>query len=260
MADKGIIFSAAMVRALLDERKTQTRRLLSPKPIAYVTSAQQVGIEKATKRPVFNFYNAAGDVMYAMPCTHGNDAEYVAAYAVGDRLYVREAVAAEELSLPPTSRPTTKRERALSGRTSIIICDELDGSDGVRYLADEAWRPIENTPEAGNRWSALFGYGGKHPDGLRGKGVPSIHMPRWASRLTLTVTDVRVQRLQDISEVDAIREGVTLIEGSLENPVEAYTDLWNSLHTKPGETWADNPWIVAVTFKVAHRNIDQVAS
>ena len=89
-----------------------------------------------------------------------------------------------------------------------------------------------------------------------GKWKSPIHMPRWASRLTLVVTDVRVQRLHSINEADAIREGVTLIEESLENPRDAFVLLWNSIHGP--EAWALNPWVAALTFTVHRCNIDQM--
>ena len=98
---------------------------------------------------------------------------------------------------------------------------------------------------------------------------PSIHMPRWASRLTLTVTEVRVQRLQEISEADAVAEGINpCAEGARcpegahgaccgqYDPVGEYRDLWNSIHGQ--YAWHGNPWVRATTFTVAHRNIDQV--
>ena len=90
-------------------------------------------------------------------------------------------------------------------------------------------------------------------------------MPRWASRLTLTVTDVRVQRLQDISEADAVAEGCDAVlaltikrpNGAHPgNPRECYCDLWNSLHGHGA--WDANPWVVAVTFTVQRGNIDQL--
>lgn len=101
---------------------------------------------------------------------------------------------------------------------------------------------------------------------------PSIHMPRWASRLILIVTDVRVQRLVEISEDDARAEGIYEFrrigdgpghaiwgydgcEWRSQTPSEAFVDLWDSL-SKPGATWANNPWVVAITF-IPHRcNID----
>lgn len=109
---------------------------------------------------------------------------------------------------------------------------------------------------------------------------PSIHMPRWASRLTLTVTDVRVQRLQDISEEDAIAEGISVgkpmaevpgsrgdiyhdgvtdpIDGWTRDPVEAYRHLWEYING--AGSWDANPFVAAYTFEVERRNIDAPAT
>lgn len=88
---------------------------------------------------------------------------------------------------------------------------------------------------------------------------PSIFMPRFASRLTLTVTDVRVERLQDISEADAIAEGVGGTEFWREDRPASicYSVLWDSING-PG-AWAANPWVAAYSFEVHHSNIDQMA-
>mgnify|MGYP001116716775 CR=1 FL=1 len=98
---------------------------------------------------------------------------------------------------------------------------------------------------------------------------PAIHMPRWASRITLRITDVRVERLNDISEADARAEGIT--DGGCLNcgesePCEcgdpmpdardAYVNLWQSLHG-PG-SWQENPWVWRIAFRVILANIDQV--
>jgi hypothetical protein len=99
--------------------------------------------------------------------------------------------------------------------------------------------------------------------GLWGKARVAIHMPRWLSRLTLTVTDVRVQRLQEISEEDALAEGVMKIGRRWEvddivatpiGAVDAYRSLWNCING--AGIWDANPWIVALTFTVAKQNID----
>jgi len=95
--------------------------------------------------------------------------------------------------------------------------------------------------------------------------APSIHMPRWASRLTLTVTEVRVQRLQEISAADSIAEGVecdtcTAMGQSACHgrgcfaSIDAYRNLWNSLHGP--DAWDANPWICAISFTVQKGNID----
>ena len=142
-------------------------------------------------------------------------------------------------------------------RTEVVVIDDLDGRDGIRYTADDTWIPIANTMEAGHAWSDLFYYRGRGKGSI-GNMVPPIHMPRWASRITLTVTDVRVQRLQEISEADAIAEGIDATATKhFGNPVKAYAALWNSLHGAENEhSWEANPWIVAVTFDVREGNID----
>ncbi|OOG75587.1 hypothetical protein B0E45_01265 [Sinorhizobium sp. A49] len=100
---------------------------------------------------------------------------------------------------------------------------------------------------------------------------PSIFMPRWASRLTLIVTDVRVERLQDISEADAIAEGVEIASidpawpgyrdygnDKVMNPAAKgnYRTLWD--HINGAGAWTANPWVVAYTFRVIRQNIDQI--
>lgn len=77
---------------------------------------------------------------------------------------------------------------------------------------------------------------------------PSIHMPRWASRILLEITEVRVERLQSISEADARAEGcVSDVEG---DAADHYASLWDSINGKrPGMAWADNPWVCAVSFR-----------
>lgn len=258
MADKGIIFSAPMVRALLDGRKTQTRRLLKSQPVGRVWDVRRVGTEKATGRPAFNFFDDCNQPIYAIPTAYGYKGEYVAPYASGDRLYVREAFGFNhyeyERGRVPSYRPDDLEDQHLSYRATE---DDCEIRSELRYR-------------------------------------PSIHMPRWASRLWLAVTDVRVQRLQDIAEAEAIAEGVVWQEPSEEDlqwaaeqaveygtsadldgvwlvpgtdggdgrqiwgctPQQAYQFLWNSLHTEPGTRWQDNPWIVAVSFDVNNGNID----
>ena len=99
-----------------------------------------------------------------------------------------------------------------------------------------------------------------------GRLRPGMHMPRWASRLTLIVTDVRVERLQAITDEDARAEGCSGCLGPNPDfpdewdptPRKEFDQLWNTLHDKPGTTWADNPWIYAVTFQVVRANINEI--
>lgn len=203
MNTKGIVFSAPMVRALLDGRKTQTRRLL--------------------RNP--EYYGCpTGD------CPHEKQAECDAAmstvpkpYAPGDHLYVREhwKVDAEyDVFAPVELRELPSFDQ--------VVC----------YLA--------TAPEESRR------------DPVWGKHRQGMHMPRWASRLWLAVADVRVQRLQDISEADSIAEGID--EAAIQHfghPIKAYAALWDHLHGGESDHgWSANPWIVAVTFDVHEGNVD----
>ena len=179
MPDRPILFSAPMVRALLDGRKTQTRRALKFQP------APGISIVRKTIRPM----DTAPYHAFERRSLYGNYAgELDVKVKRGDRLWVRESVIGEELD---------------------------SGLDGVRYLADDAFIPIQPDPSAAIKWLELHTYRG-HSGSPIGKPVPSIHMPRWVSRITLIVTDVRVERLQDISEADAIAEGVVAGKASFD--------------------------------------------
>lgn len=94
-------------------------------------------------------------------------------------------------------------------------------------------------------------------DSWDGRRVPSIHMPRCASRVLLEITDVRAQRVQEISEEDAIAEGVSCAGGiwfgagePREAPRAAFAALWDSINAKRGFGWVVNPWVWAISFKV----------
>ncbi len=159
----------------------------------------------------------------------------------GDILALTAAVEAERARIVARLRRDAK-ECGPAGYTVLM------------QAANDEWKPIANSKEASERWVDLYGYRGK-----RGANVAPIHMPRWASRLTLTVTDVRVQRLQEISEADAEVEGVELAvfpDWPVTTFRGAYRGLWESLHG-PG-AWAENPWVAAITFTIECRNIDAV--
>jgi len=214
MADKPIIFSAPMVRALIDGRKTQTRRLMPHQETLKVAYSPIVsGIR------IFNY---AGEEEISRPPVK-----------VGDRLYVREhwrtADAYDDLS------PS-----------------QMGGEEPVIYLADDT---LET-------W-------GWRNDFVPGRFRQAMHMPRWASRLTLTVTDVRVQRLQEISAADSIAEGVQCGTCEFMNTsacngrgcfasIAAFQALWNSLHGP--DAWDANPWVAAYSFTVQRGNIDSLTT
>ena len=76
---------------------------------------------------------------------------------------------------------------------------------------------------------------------------PSLHMPRWASRITLEITDVRVERVQEITEKEAKAEGVLPCDGM--TAVYWFSEAWDSLYAKKGLGWNDNPWVWVITFR-----------
>ena len=81
--------------------------------------------------------------------------------------------------------------------------------------------------------------------------MPSIHMPRWASRITLEITNIRAEKLQKISDLEARMEGVDpTTSGGVMGCKRGFMDLWDSINSKrPGCSWSDNPWVWVVEFR-----------
>ena len=204
MRERPILFSAPMVRAILDGRKTVTRRVVKPQPWASCCIEEGMDGE-----PPFVYSALGGDgpgydvTETRTPCR--------CPYGVrGDRLYVRETWAAPHAydHLPPRLIPQDAR---------------------IHYAATE--------DRGGLLWR------------------PSIHMPRWASRITLEVTGVLVERLQEISYEDARAEGAEFWrnDGTLTElpPCSehryAFEDLWTSING--ADSWNANPFVWVVTFR-----------
>ncbi|CAM8502773.1 hypothetical protein KVG90_21635 [Klebsiella pneumoniae] len=223
MRERPIIFNADMVRAVLDGRKTQTRRMLTPHHLKMIDAAASSGechpLESGRQ-------HANSQSYYREWCPFG---------AVDDRLWVRET-----------------------------FCPVND--DGEKWIDYRATPRFEQSHPAG--WDCEP----KDPEALKWR--PSIHMPCWASRITLEITGVRVERLQDISEVDAKAEGLAEItkDGSLfkfgipdrdgypgtddrgwpwheweRSPIGAYSKLWQSIYS--ADSWQANPWVWVIEFK-----------
>lgn len=120
--------------------------------------------------------------------------------------------------------------------------ERFDGTDGVLFAADGEFVGIDNTPEASDWWGDAYG-NGRHGDKWR----PSIFMPRWASRITLEITGVRVEQLGDITESDAIAEGAIDRE-SLDEGYSA-VGFFNSLWAKLNGDFDRRTWVWVVEFK-----------
>jgi hypothetical protein len=241
MKEIPILFSGAMVRALLDGTKTQTRRVVKPQ-------FEREPVDVVNGVPSWDApTNYDGEVQMnttpGKPCPYG---------VPGGRLWVRETFVA-------FGRWETRFSRE-KGR--------------------DEWHFIDMTLSTGRQYR----FEGALPNAKRGGATPSwwtrpsIFMPRAASRITLYVTDVRVERLQDISEADAIAEGCdpeivpvccgeaatgdhgiygtetvccgTPVES--ESFVDGYRKLWDSLNAARGFGWDVNPWVWVVEFKRVH--------
>jgi hypothetical protein len=231
MTERPILFSAPMVRAILEGRKTQTRRIMKPQP--WPDATVEVGLyhphridRHGESQPGPSTFGAVWD---HQDIVNGGDAGLRCPYGKpGATLWVRETCWAEST---------------------------FDG-DGVRYAADHVWRIIENTEEASEAWCKLARYGGDAAldnETNTGMRVPSIHMPRWASRITLRITDIRVERLHDIGEEDAKAEGADFVDYKIESCPglgsykEGFTRLWRDINGLA--SLIENPWVWAISFE-----------
>ncbi|MEM8661903.1 MAG: hypothetical protein AAGF35_13540 [Pseudomonadota bacterium] len=211
MTERPIPLYQHEVLAILDGRQSQLRRVVKD-PFALGCPTGDCG----------HWEQAACDEFLSEHCPYGRR---------GDKLWAKETCRAYELQDNVCIHRYWDR------------CPDPEslqhGLDGVVYGAGDYFRPIENTRKASEAWADLFLYGGK-----RGGVVPSIHMPRWASRILLEVKDVRVERVQEISEEDAIAEGV----GVPTQYVAAFRVLWNSIHGD--DAWERNDWVRVIEFEV----------
>jgi hypothetical protein len=134
--------------------------------------------------------------------------------------------------------PAPERVAIWHTRTGDCICTSTQPGDRL-WVRERVWLPEGATNKRGH-----ITYAADHGVDRALKWTPSIHMPRWASRLTLEVTGVKVERVQDISHQDATAEGV---DASGPVAVNVFHQLWDSIHG-PG-AWEKNPWVYALTFK-----------
>jgi len=254
MKERPILFSAPMVNAILEGRKTQTRRVVKPKKSAEgllidPNKSQSFASEHMESLELQGFVDAGTCWFPPHP------------YEPGDRLWVRETWLPGE-----------------------------DGDEcGIRFKADNGFVTCMNTVRACDQWISVRRPEEQYPQNLPPKWRPSIHMPRWASRITLEVTNLQYERLQDISEEDCKAEGVQLPvnkeTGSLllalgsNSPADYlgehnckllhdggtdrtgqqidmedwwrahFASLWDTIN-KDKQPWESNPWVWVVEFKL----------
>lgn len=212
MKERPILFSAAMIRAILAGTKTQTRRQIKPQP-----NVDGVDLQTPPDQ-IDNLIKAAWNAGFVdVRCPYGQ---------VGDRLWVRETWGFDS-GVRHDFRPVLGR-RDLSG---------MDLLDHVEYRADAEYGPCAEEIGDAPRWR------------------PSTQMPRWASRITLEVTDVRVERLQNISDSDVQAEGIARTDANtfevedaeFQDARSAFAWLWQGNGKRA--PWESDPWCWVVSFK-----------
>ncbi|HGY5195242.1 TPA: hypothetical protein ACNV6G_000023 [Raoultella ornithinolytica] len=236
MTERGMIFNGEMVRAILDGRKTQTRRIVKGADGAvkfckeWDINGEEVFVVLGEKD-----HTGMNPVLGAISCPLG---------AAGDRIWVRE--------------------------TWGVVSHELDEDGRIQsWTPDRPATAIHEMPFGNGYYSghAIYAADGDftwgdddgYEDG-RSCWKPSIHMPRAASRILLEITDVRVERLNSISQEDAQSEGMELTGwrptysdpdsgGDTWTPYDNFAQLWESIYGE--ESWKANSWVWVIEFKRA---------
>ena len=223
--EKSIMLSAEMVRAVLNNSKTMHRQVIKTQPPVNSIYHGQVTSSTDTKKEGYIGWGPnENEVSIYSKCT----------YQVGDIIWVQEPWAVHDLMLKPRKLNPDKQEWFYSGEFKDTMVEK------VVYAADY---PKESFKGAWRR---------------------SVHLPRSAARLLLKIKSVRVERLQDITEEDAIREGHKTLRCSCNKQAYACTDCmntgllepaelsflqtWDSTNTKHGNGWATNPWVWVLEF------------
>lgn len=192
--ERPILFSAEMIRAILEGRKTMTRCVVKQDKLLERQLATGIITSGVDYSKLLRF------------CPYGQP---------GDRLWVRETWAFAKRVEPDYD---------------VVFCD---------------WRGLDWYPKDG---SIEPGFAIKYEEtpylNFEGKWRPAIYMPRWASRITLEIVSIKIETLQDISEVDTQKEGV-----SFPGSKEMFAKLWDSINAKRGFGWETNPFCWAIEFK-----------
>lgn len=246
MKERPILFSAPMVREILAGTKTQTRRVWKlPRGCSWYAGhgGEAAGMVQDDDGPAWWHVSE-------QRCPYGQP---------GDRLWVREAWADQHPLAIQDGRYSQPGRAGIPGPPPVAFRTiyRADGEPLQVWSNGNQSHPYLTRSGPASQIDSDFPAVASNYQ-RKGKAIywnPSIHMPRWASRITLQVTNVRVERLQDISELDARAEGapelLSVDGGYLEHPMGCYRDgfqhLWTSING-PG-SWDTNPWVWVVEFR-----------
>jgi hypothetical protein len=224
MKERPILFSGEMVRAILEGRKNQTRRALKKQPLDILPmKVPGAWVTLRTRDP-----EPHGDLI---GCRFG---------VPGDRLWVRETFVLEHCE----DDPKVPADRPLFHYESTDPMNEYDNE----YWMIPHYKATDPAPDL------YYGDIDENDDGEpKCKWTPSIFMPRWASRISLEIVGVHIERLQVISEEDACSEGVEALHIIFDHGKsyrDTYMELWNQLNKKRGFGWDVNPWVWIIKFKL----------
>lgn len=232
MKERPVIFNGEMIRALLDGRKTQTRRVMKVQPTV-IPSEREFG-KPGNEIPFDAARTMVRNEEMRVACPYG---------LRGDRLWVRETFATlgnEDGCAIDWDENLVKGGGQEAARIYRASCEQKSGNYGLWSIPDIAdWKP--------HTWNVQY----------EGSWVPSIHMPRWASRILLEITAVRVEQLKDISQPDAIAEGGPPSHPSIDAVSRDYgfpdfsrswfAQTWQHIYGE--ESWNANPWVWVIEFK-----------
>lgn len=220
MKERGMIFNGEMTRAILDGRKTQTRRIMKVQPSEDFTP-MNMALETDYKARWYTpgivdkdgYLQPASKEVFGV--SNENEGYSCPFGAVGDRIWVREAFRVHS--------------RATDIATLVYKASERNSWTEQTHRVPVA---VCNKPATPEKWT------------------PSLHMPRWASRILLEITDVRVERLSSISEEDAGREGYPADPSPYGGRMDKwlwFRQLWDGIY--PEQSFKHNPWVWVIEFK-----------
>ena len=202
---KGILFKPDMIQAIIEGRKTQTRRVIKPQPPFWA----ERGVQNQFGRWDFGGHTAT---------QHKISCGYEPRYHIGETVYIKEAWA-EWLG---TSEHLNKG-----------VISEQEAQEGIIYKSDRTdWNDLLNNN--GNPWEIKS----------------TLFMPEWAARYFIVIEQVRAERVQEITEEDAVKEGLlpAIKEWAGDSAKYRYADLWDSIN--PKYPWGSNPWVFPYTFSL----------